>query len=125
MARFRFFIKINRFTSRILMNLIKLISLLTVLFFAHSPVVNSSDLKREQRMADEIIDVIIDGDAVFLEADSHKFLSLYTEAEDDARGVVIILHGRGFHPDWQDTVNPLRVGLTEFGWNTLSVQMQC
>ena len=123
MARFRFFIKINRFTRRISMNLIKLVSMFTVLFFAYSSVVNASDLRREQRITDEIIDVIIDGDAVFLEADSHKFLSLYTEAEDDARGIVIILHGRGFHPDWQDTINPLRVGLTEFGWNTLSVQM--
>lgn len=104
------------------MSFIKLVSVFTVLFMAHSSVVYSSDLMREQRMTDEIVDVIIDGDAVFLEADSHKFLSLYAEA-DDARGVVIILHGRGFHPDWQDTVNPLRVGLTEFGWNTLSVQM--
>ena len=77
MARFRFFIKINLFTRRISMNLIKLVSMFTVLFFAYSSVVNASDLMREQRMTDEIIDVIIDGDAVFLEADSHKFLSLY------------------------------------------------
>ena len=33
------------------------------------------------------------------------------------------MHGRGFHPDWQDAINPLRVGLAESGWNTLSVQM--
>jgi len=84
--------------------------------------VNAADLAREKRMADEIVDVILDGDAVFLEADNHQFLSIYTEAEE-SNGVVIILHGRGFHPDWQDTVNPLRVGLTEFGWNTLSVQL--
>jgi alpha-beta hydrolase superfamily lysophospholipase len=84
--------------------------------------VNAADLAREKRMADEIVDVILDGDAVFLEADNHQFLSIYTEAEE-SKGVVIILHGRGFHPDWQDTVNPLRVGLTEFGWNTLSVQL--
>ena len=82
----------------------------------------AADLQREKRMADEIIDVILDGDAVFLEANNHQFLSIYTEAEE-AKGVAIILHGRGFHPDWQDTVNPLRIGLTEFGWNTLSVQM--
>ena len=83
----------------------------------------ASDLEREKRMADEIADSIIDGDAVFLEADNGKFLSIYTEAEADAKGVVIILHGRGFHPDWQDAINPLRVGLAESGWNTLSVQM--
>ena len=37
--------------------------------------------------------------------------------------MAIILHGRGFHPDWQDAINPLRVGLTESGWNTLAIQM--
>jgi hypothetical protein len=30
------------------------------------------------------------------------------------RGVLII-HGRGFHPDWVDTVQPLRVGLVDYG----------
>ena len=87
---------------------------------------SASDLGREKRMADEIIDAILDGEAVFLNADGHEFLGIYTEsaeAPDATRGVAIILHGRGFHPDWQDTVNPLRVGLTESGWNTLSVQM--
>ena len=83
----------------------------------------ASDLEREKRMADEIVDAIIDGDAVYLEANNNEFLSIYTEADSDARGVAIILHGRGFHPDWQDAINPLRVGLAESGWNTLSVQM--
>jgi hypothetical protein len=36
---------------------------------------------------------------------------------------VLIMHGRGFHPDWADTVNPLRVGLVERGYSTLSLQM--
>lgn len=82
----------------------------------------ASDLQREQRMADEIIDTILDGDAVFLRADDHEFLAIDTRAEE-ARGTAIILHGRGFHPDWPDAVNPLRVGLVEAGWNTLSLQM--
>jgi len=97
------------------------ILLITFLFFYLTPV-NSSDLIREKRMAAEIVDTIIDGDAVLLNANGHEFLSIYTEA-DDAKGVAVILHGRGFHPDWQDTINPLRVGLVEAGWNTLSVQM--
>jgi len=86
----------------------------------------ASDLAREKRLADEIVDAILDGDAVFLKAKVDEseldFLSIYTEA-DDAKGTAIILHGRGFHPDWPDAINPLRVGLTESGWNTLSVQM--
>ena len=84
--------------------------------------VNASDLLREKRMADEIVDAIIDGDPVYLKADGHEFLNIYTEA-DEPKGAVIIFHGRGFHPDWQDAINPLRVGLSESGWNTLSVQM--
>ena len=83
----------------------------------------ASDLAREKRMADEIVDAIVDGEAVYLQADDKEFLSIYTEADDPAKGVAIILHGRGFHPDWQDVINPLRVGLAEAGWNTLSVQM--
>ncbi len=93
----------------------------TVLLLLPS-IASASDLAREKRMAEEIVDTILDGDAVFLKTDNHEFLAIYTEA-DDAKGVAIILHGRGFHPDWSDTVNPLRVGLVESGWSTLSVQM--
>ncbi len=82
----------------------------------------ASDLAREQRLHDQIIDAIFDGEPELLNADGHEFLSIYTEA-DDARGAVIIMHGRGFHPDWEDTVQPLRVGLVDYGWNTLSIQL--
>jgi hypothetical protein len=94
--------------------------LIVTLFFLSSAY--ASNLEREKRMASEIADAILDGDAVYLNTDNHKFLNIYTEA-DEAKGVVIILHGRGFHPDWQDAINPLRVGLIESGWSTLSVQM--
>ena len=99
---------------------------LLVLFFFLLSSVFAADLDREKRMADEIVDAILDGEAVFLNANDHEFLSIYTEADESgeaARGTAIILHGRGFHPDWQDAINPLRVGLAESGWNTLSVQM--
>jgi len=85
---------------------------------------SGSDLEREKRMADEIVDAIIDGDAVDLPISKKTFLGIYTETEqEEAKGVAIILHGRGFHPDWQDAINPLRVGLPESGWNTLAIQM--
>jgi alpha-beta hydrolase superfamily lysophospholipase len=102
-------------------SIISITSFFMLSLFSFS-VANASDLEREKRMADEIVDAILDGEAVFLEADSHKFLTIYTEAEE-SKGVVIILHGRGFHPDWQDAINPLRVGLVDSGWSTLSVQM--
>lgn len=83
-----------------------------------------ADLEREKRLADQIVDAIIDGDAEYIESAGHAFFSIYTETEQPApKGAVLILHGRGFHPDWQDTIQPLRVGLIEHGWNTLSIQM--
>ncbi len=82
----------------------------------------ASDLAREQRMADEIVDSILDGDPEMLEANGNEFLTIYTEA-DEPKGAVIVMHGRGFHPDWADTIQPLRVGLVESGWSTLSLQM--
>ncbi len=81
------------------------------------------DLEREKRMADEIVDAILDGEAVWLKAGGHEFLAIDTEAEGEEKGAVIILHGRGFHPDWADAINPLRTGLTAKGWRTLSLQM--
>jgi hypothetical protein len=80
------------------------------------------DYQREARLASQIVDMILDGDALWLEANEHEFLSIYTAA-DEARAAVVILHGRGFHPDWADAINPLRVGLAENGYSTLSLQM--
>ncbi len=82
----------------------------------------ASDLVREKRLMDQIIDSILDGDPEMLMAEGRQFLSIYTEA-DEPKGAVIVMHGRGFHPDWADGINPLRVGLVDFGWNTLSIQL--
>lgn len=92
----------------------------TLGFFSMS--VYASDIEREKRLSNEIVDNIMDGDAEFLKSGDHEFLGIYTEAENP-KGGVIIMHGRGFHPDWSDVANPLRVGLAERGWNTLSIQM--
>ena len=83
------------------------------------------DLQRERRMADQIVDAILDGESLSLEGEGgHRFLAIYTEAtRQDARGTAIVLHGRGIHPDWANVVQPLRVGLTGHGWNTLSIQL--
>lgn len=86
--------------------------------------VSASDIAREQRMASEIVDSILDGDAVYLKSGNHEFLNIYTETDAESpAGAVIILHGRGYHPNWEEVVRPLRVGLLDTGWNTLSMQM--
>lgn len=82
------------------------------------------DLEREKRLSSEIVDSIVIGDAVDLEANGNTFLGILTEAEtDEAKGAVIILHGRGFHPAWPAVIQPLRTQLPEQGWATLSIQM--
>ncbi len=106
------------------MKILKIQGALFLLLYMSALGANASDLLREKRMADEIVDAIIDGEAVYLPASEKSFLGIYTETEETiAKGAAIILHGRGFHPDWQDAINPLRVGLVDSGWNTLAIQM--
>ncbi len=82
------------------------------------------DLDRERRMAAQIVDAILDGEPISLQAAGHEFFGIHTESMTDSnKGAVLILHGRGFHPDWVDLIQPLRIGLTEHGWSTLSIQM--
>ncbi len=84
----------------------------------------ASDLAREQRLAEQIVDVIFEGEPVWLTAGSHRFLAIYTPAQtQSADRAVLILHGRGYHPNWDQVVKPLRTGLTEAGWNSLSIQL--
>lgn len=80
------------------------------------------DYAREQRMASEISPTILDGEIVTLNDGNQNFIGILTPAEQP-RGAVIILHGRGLHPDWADVAHPLRVGLAAKGWTTLSLQM--
>ena len=84
----------------------------------------AQDLERERRLEAEIVDMIIDGEPVHLDADGLPFLALHTEAADGGSGrAVLVMHGRGFHPDWPEVAAPLRVELPEHGWETLSLQM--
>lgn len=98
-----------------------LFTLYLALFALSAP---AADLAREKRLADEIIDMIVEGEPVWLKADNHAFLSIYTPTtQRHARGAAIILHGRGMHPDWADVAAPLRTALPASGWHTLSLQM--
>lgn len=99
--------------------------LIFVLLVSLSTLTYASDLQKEIRMKREIIDYIMDGEAIMLNdaLAQHEFLSIYTESTlDKPKGAVIIMHGRGHHPNWAEVVYPLRTGLPEFGWHTLSIQ---
>jgi len=93
--------------------------LLTILF---NPLF-ASDVAKEKRWADQVVDSILDGEAYYLNADGHEFLSIYTEAEDASTNGMIVIHGTGIHPNWDQVVKPVRVEMTTHGWNTLSIQM--
>ena len=84
----------------------------------------ASDTAKEKRWADQIVDELIDGEAVWLQTGDHKFLAIYTEhTTESGKGGAIIMHGMGIHPNWPDAIYPLRTRLPEFGWTTLSVQL--
>ena len=84
----------------------------------------AQDLERERRLEAEIVDMIIDGEPVYLDAEGLPFLALHTEAAGGGSGrAVLVMHGRGFHPDWPEVAAPLRAELPEHGWETLSLQM--
>ncbi len=100
--------------------------ILTLLFsLPICAVVLASDLAKEKRWADQIVDSIMVGEAQWLTTeDGLKFLSLYTENNsDNTIGGAIILHGIGVHPNWSNVVLPLRSQLPEYGWHTLSIQL--
>ncbi len=93
-------------------------ALLAVSFNSHA-----SDLAKEKRWAEQVVDSIMDGEAVMLDDGNSEFLGIYTTAAEDKGRAVIVMHGTGIHPDWQQVIQPLRVGLTEHDWHTLAIQM--
>lgn len=83
----------------------------------------ASDLAKEKRWADQIVDAILDGEPLYLNDGQSDFLSIYTESEDSSKIGMIVAHGTGIHPDWEQVVQPIRVEMATRGWNTLSIQM--
>jgi len=82
----------------------------------------AQDYEREQRWADQILPALMVGDAVWLtQKEGHNFLTLYTEAKN-ARGAVILAHGRGWSPDYE-LYGMLRTKIAEAGYTTLAIQL--
>lgn len=82
------------------------------------------DYAREQRLIEEAEAGLFDGEIIYLAAQGREVFALLSEPDEPAlNGIVMLLHGRGFHPDWPQVVGPLREGLTDLGIPTLSVQM--
>ena len=106
------------------MNIFMQVSLITIFSTMTVLPVQATDSAKEERWANQVTDFLLDGDAEWLEANGNKFLSIYTPATTDkTTGAVILLHGRGAHPDWPQVIQPLRTQLPGKGWATLSLQM--
>jgi pimeloyl-ACP methyl ester carboxylesterase len=85
---------------------------------------HASDILKEQRWASQLTDQLVVGEPVQIKAGAREFFAIYTPAAAaEKRGGVILLHGMGAHPDWPEVIAPLREGLPESGWATLSIQM--
>jgi len=100
---------------------IKIISWITILMLGVSAY--ASDLEKEQRWREEVEDSIMDGEAVDIRVDGYDVFAIYTEAEDGSDKGMIVVHGTGIHPNWQQVVQPIRIEMSAHGWNTLSIQM--
>lgn len=84
----------------------------------------ASDSAKEKRWQTQIVDSLMVGEAITLQAGTTDFLALYAESTTPkTRGGIILLHGIGVHPAWPDVIEPLRTELPDHGWATLSLQM--
>jgi pimeloyl-ACP methyl ester carboxylesterase len=96
----------------------------TIILLLTSSIAQSSDLAKEKRWADQVVDAIFDGEPVTLKDGELGFLAIYTPSSiHNTTDAAILLHGLGVHPDWDQVIRPLRLGLPEKGWATLSLQM--
>lgn len=78
----------------------------------------------ELRVSRQLDTPALQGEAIWLKADSGQFLSLSSPAVGAERiGGVILMHDAGAHADWHAVIGPLRAFLPKRGWDLLSLQM--
>ena len=83
-----------------------------------------SDVGKEKRWAEQVIDGLLDGDELWLrDPGGHEFLGILTEGDSGSGRAVILMHGIGVHPNWPDVIYPLREALLENEITSLSIQM--
>jgi len=83
-------------------------------------------LLQQQNLAAELKpDELIWLDVTYPEAsESVQTLALVREPRTpQAHGAVLILHDKEQHPDWPHIIRPLRLGLPDAGWYTLSMSL--
>lgn len=72
---------------------------LTLVLFSTACVTQASDLAKEKRWAEQVVDAIFDGEPVTLKDGKLEFLAIYTPSStSNTTDAAIILHGLGVHP---------------------------
>ncbi|MDH5445294.1 MAG: alpha/beta hydrolase family protein [Gammaproteobacteria bacterium] len=98
--------------------------LFVICSFLILPLTQASDMAKEKRWEAQVVDALIVGEGTKLKAGNTEFLAIFAEhTTEKAMGGAIILHGIGVHPAWPEVIQPLRTGLPDHGWATLSLQM--
>ncbi len=110
--------------------LILTISLLwALLSLASKPLLATDSLPTELALsesiqAEQLAKTLKPGEALWLEVDQDKFLTIFTpDVSDRPKGGAILLHDANAHPDWPDVIRPLRTSLPSHGWATISIQL--
>lgn len=79
---------------------------------------------RSEAIAAELKRQLPVSEFVNLNAADENFVALWRPANDgDPKGVVILLPGEGESADWPRGIGPLRRGLPDHGWHTLSLSL--
>lgn len=95
-----------------------------LLVSAFSVSADALDRQYEKEVSEKLTEAVDEDEVVWLEAKGEKFLSLLIkQTNQKAKGAVIILHGMGAHPDWPQTISPMRKALAEHGWTSVSIQL--
>lgn len=79
---------------------------------------------RSDTMAAELAHRLPSAEVIGLQASGEDFVALWRPANvGEPKGLVILLPGEGESADWPRGIGPLRRGLLDHGWHTLSISL--
>jgi pimeloyl-ACP methyl ester carboxylesterase len=86
--------------------------------------VQAADEKRERAYSEWVLQTLRMGEPIWLQASGQKFLSIYTQTEQQkSLGTAILLHDQGGFADQKPVIHMLRTQLPQHQWSTLSLQL--
>ncbi len=81
-------------------------------------------LEKEKKHAKLLSNFFKPGVVVWIKNADEQFLALHEPAlQGQPKGVVLLIHDAGQHPNWQGPLSTLREYLPEKGWSTLSITL--